>query len=474
MGSPPPQNKKKLNLQKPSGTIDFLPEDMDKRRWLTRVIEDLFQQYGIQQIMIPIYDFYELYEVRSGEKIINDIFTFYDPPKHRAAEDPALYALRPEFTASLARAYISSEMMYRPKPQKYFYIGDCFRYDEPKKGRYRQFAQAGIEIYGADTASADAEMLIVAMDLMSTLQIQEYTLRINDLTFLRTYLEEHNFSMDIQKKIFGIIDKITSLLRKWEIGARPDNTPEEFIGDYYALMEDLNIDREVIERLEKMLHFVGNPQEILEKLAKLFKDSPRMQEALQNSKMVEVCKILDAAGIENYVVDCGIARGLDYYTNTVFEIDVPSLGNEKQVCGGGRYNEMIEAFGGEQTPGLGFSFGFERLIIALENQGFFADPAPRSDLFIGTKPDTRAEGMAFAQRLRKTGHGIRVEVDLMNRSFKAASKFVNRMKIPFMMFMGPREVEAQTYTLKNFLTQEQFTDLSFEDVVQKIQKLPKS
>ena len=468
MGSPTPQ--KKLSLQKPSGTLDFLPEDMDKRRWLTRIIEDLFEQYGIQQIMIPVYDFYALYEFRSGEKIINDIFSFYDPPKHRAAEKPALYALRPEFTASLARAYISSEMMYRPKPQKYFYIGDCFRYDEPKKGRYRQFTQAGIEIYGADTASADAEMLIVAMDLMDTLQIKEYTLRINDLTFLRTYLNECKFSMEIQKKIFGIIDKITSLLRKWEIGARPDESPEDFIAEYYGLMEDLKIDREVTEKLENMLHIVGKPEEMLEKLSTLFKDTPSMQEALQNSKLLEVCKILDAAGITKYVVDCGIARGLDYYTNTVFEIDVPSLGNEKQVCGGGRYNALIEEFGGEQTPGLGFSFGFERLIIALENQGFFTDPPPRSDLYIGTKPDTRAEGMAIAQRLRKAESGIRVEVDLMNRSFKASSKFVNRMKIPFMIFMGPREVESQKYTLKNFLTHEQFSDLSFEDLVQKVRK----
>ena len=145
------EEKPKINLQKPSGTIDFLPEDMDKRRWLTKKMEVHFHLYGYQQIEIPIYDFYNLYEIRGGEKVIDDIFTFLDPPKHRAKENPPIYALRPEYTAPLVRAYNSTELMYRPKPQKYYYIGPCFRYDEPSPGRYRQFTHAGVEIYGADS-----------------------------------------------------------------------------------------------------------------------------------------------------------------------------------------------------------------------------------------------------------------------------------------------------------------------------------
>ncbi|TFH28858.1 MAG: histidine--tRNA ligase, partial [Promethearchaeota archaeon] len=387
----------KLNLQSPSGTLDLLPEEMEKYNWVRNKLEAVFKQYGYQQIDLPMYEFFDIYRKRSGEKVINDIFTFYDPPKHRAAENPPLYALRPEFTASLARFYITSELMYRPKPQKYFYIGPCFRYDEPAPGRYRQFTQAGLEIFGADTATADAEMLIVAMDIMEKFQIQNYLLRINDLTILRSYLEELQYSEKLQQQIFGIIDRITSLLRKLEIGVLDEKeTNTSILDDYYGSMSEAGCDREEIEKLEKLLHLVGPPAKILSQLKLIFTDNPGPIKALEESKLAEVCTLLEAADVSPFVIDCGIARGLDYYTNIVFEIDVPILGKQKQICGGGRYNEMIRTFGGEDTPGLGFSFGFDRILIALERQGLAPAVSTRSDLFIGTKTETQGFGMALA------------------------------------------------------------------------------
>ena len=172
-------------------------------------------------------------------------------------ENPELYALRPEFTAPLCRFYNSSELMYRPKPQKYFYIGTCFRYDKPQPGRYREFSQAGIEVYGSETYSADAEIMIVALSLMEKLGIEDYILRINDLTFLRTYLEEQQIQFDMQNKIFGVIDKVASLMRKLEIGALPESTETELIDTYYGMMNDLQIDRDLAEKLENLLHLVG-------------------------------------------------------------------------------------------------------------------------------------------------------------------------------------------------------------------------
>ncbi len=457
------QEKKKVNLQKPSGTMDFLPEEMSKRIWLNQKIQESFSRYGLEQIDIPMYDFFELYKKRSGEKIINDIFTFYDPPKHRAEENPALYALRPEFTAPLVRFYITSELMYRPKPLKLFYIGPCFRYDEPKKGRYRQFTQAGVEIFGADTATADAEILLISMNLMKELGIENYLLRINDLTFLRAFLQENNIQSDKQKKIFGIVDNITSLLRKLEIGALEEISSQDLIGDYYSQMNEEKIDITLTKILENLLHIVGSSTESIDQLQKIFKEYPLTLQAIRDTKMGEVCDLIESAGIKKYVVDCGIARGLDYYTNIVFEIDVPSLGKEKQVCGGGRYNSMVEDFGGESTPSLGFSFGFERLLISLENQNYFQQESPRSELFIGTKSETRIYGMQIAQKLRE--QGIKVELDIMDRSFKSASKMVNKLKIPYMMFLGPREQESSNYTLKNFNTKEQKNEISIEEVM---------
>ncbi|MHA1673215.1 MAG: histidine--tRNA ligase [Promethearchaeota archaeon] len=456
--------KEKLNLQSPSGTLDYLPEEMEKYKWVRNKLETVFQQYGYQQIELPMYEFFDIYRKRSGEKVINDIFTFYDPPKHRAAENPPLYALRPEFTASLARFYITSELMYRPKPQKYYYIGPCFRYDEPAPGRYRQFTQAGLEIFGPDTATSDAEMLIVAMDVMENFKIKDYLLRINDLTILRSYLEDLQYDEKQQRQIFGIIDRITSLLRKLEIGALDEKDSEiSIIDDYYGSMSEAGFNREVTEKLENLLHLVGQPADILPKLKQFFADNPGPTKALEDSKLAEVCTLIETAEVSPFVIDCGIARGLDYYTNIVFEIDVPILGKQKQICGGGRYNEMIQAFGGEDTPGLGFSFGFDRILIALERQGLTPEVSPRSDLFIGTKAETRGFGMAMARKLR--AHGIRVEVDLMNRSFKSAGKFVNRVKIPYMMFLGPRELESNKFTLKDFRTQEQNNELDFDSLL---------
>ncbi len=465
------KRKGKLNLQKPSGTIDFFPEEMEKRRWLTRTIEDLFRKFGLEQIEIPMYDFFELYKVRSGEKIINDIFTFYDPPKHRAEENPPLYALRPEFTASLVRCYNSTELMYRPKPQKFFYIGPCYRYDEPKKGRYRQFTQAGIEIFGADTPAADAEMLIVAIELMKKLEIKDYLLRISDLTVLRTYLQINNLETDAQNKIFGIIDRITSSLRKGEIGAIPDFNEQDYIDDYYASMNDLGIDREIIEKLESFLHLVGTPSKVSKELQKLFESELEMLELIKNSRLTDVCELIEAAGVKKYVLDYGISRGLDYYTNTVFEIDVPSLGTEKQVCGGGRYNSLVKEFGGEDTPALGFSFGFERLLIALENQGTLNEKIPRANVFIGTKESTRKFGVKIAQKLRNSD--LSVEIDINNRSFKNVSSLVDRLKIPFLLFIGPRELESGKFTLKNFITKEQYEGVSLKDVIKNIKQYKK-
>lgn len=468
----PDDVKANINLQKPSGTIDQLPEMMDKRRWLTRFIEDHFQLYGYQQVDIPIYDFFQLYELKSGEKVINDIFTFLDPPKHRAVENPPIYALRPEFTAPLVRAYISTEMMYRPKPQKYFYIGPCFRYDEPSPGRYRQFTQAGVEIFGADSATSDAEMMIVPMTLMNRLGIQNFVLRINDLTIIRQYLNENSLDQGIQSKIIGIIDNITSHLRKTEIGAETDLSKEEWFAEFHNQMNELQIRPNIIDELELLLDLVGTPTEVITHLEKFFGQYPKTLQIIKRSKLISVCDLLEAAEIKNYVVDCGIARGLDYYTDIVFEIDVPILGREKQICGGGRYNQMIENFGGEISPACGFSFGFERIIITLEKQEAIQSLPSRADVFIGMKEDTRNFGINIAEQLRK--HRIRVELDIMDRSFRSAAKLVNRLNIPFMIFIGPREKDANKFTLKNFHTEEQFQNLSINDVITKIseKKIP--
>jgi histidyl-tRNA synthetase len=316
--------------------------------------------------------------------------------------------------------------------------------------------------------TADAEILVIALSLMEKLTIPNYLCRINDLAILRTFLEENHYDIDQQNKIFGVIDKIASLLRKVEIGAITELTADDFIEDYYAAMTELKIDRDLIEKLEPMLTLVGTPAGILEKLKTNFAGNPKTLEMIEKSSIHAVCELVQAAGYEKFVMDCGIARGLDYYTNIVFEIDVPLLGKEKQVCGGGRYNRLISEFGGENTPATGFAFGFDRLLIILERLGKITPRPYRSQVYIAAKAECRTEAMKIAQQLRQGG--IPTEVDLMDRSFKNVSKFVNSINVPFMIFIGPQEVKSGKLTLKDFRTETQYNEKSLDEIIAILKK----
>ena len=226
--------------------------------------------------------------------------------------------------------------------------------------------------------------------------------------------------------------------------------------------------RDMTEVLENLLHLVGSADEIIPKLKEVFQMDPKTIDAINSSTLTAVCEYLTAAGVVNFVVDCGIARGLDYYTNIVFEIDVPSLGTEKQICGGGRYNKLVEEYGGEPTPATGFAFGFERMIIALESLQKISSEPYRAKVLIAMKEEARRYGLQIANKLR--AEGIKVEIDIMNRSFKAISKFVDAAKIPYLLFLGAQEMESKKFTLKKFNSSKQENDLSLEQVISILKK----
>ncbi len=459
----------KINLQKPAGTRDFLPEEMIKRKYLSEIIRTHFESFGFQEVLIPTFEFFKLYEIRSGEKIINDIFTFMDPPKHRDEKDPVLYALRPEFTAPICRFYISDKPSHMPKPLKFYYIGTCFRYDEPTPGRYREFWQAGCELFGASGIEADIEIYVLCLSLMNKLGIKDYLLRINDLSILRAFLTELSLKDETQTKAFGYIDKYSSLLRKVEIGAIEKVHYEEFIADFQKDCRSIQLDEPIIDILTDFLELVGSDETVFSRLTKSLENYPKTLEAIQNSPIKAIYQRLKILGLSDFcVIDCGIARGLDYYTGPVFEIDVKLLGKEKQVCGGGRYDKLISEFGGESVPATGFAFGFDRLLIAMERSGIEIPVGPRAELFIASMQGCEAIGMVLAKQLRE--RGLKVETDLMGRNFKNAAKFVNSLNIPYMIFIGPKEKESGLYTIKNFLTQQQFENQTVDSIFKIIQE----
>jgi hypothetical protein len=260
------------------------------------------------------------------------------------------------------------------------------------------------------------------------------------------------------------IDKYSSLLRKVEIGAIEKLHYEEFIADFQKDCRLIQLDEPIIDILTEFLELVGNDFIVFSKLSKLLEPYSSTMLVISNTPLHAIYERLKILGFADVcVIDCGIARGLDYYTGPVFEIDVKLLGKEKQVCGGGRYDKLISEFGGELVPATGFAFGFDRLLIAMERSEIKIPITSRADLFIASMQGCEATGMMLANQLRE--RGIHVETDLMNRNFKNAAKFVNSMNIPYMIFIGPKEKDSGQYTIKNFLTQQQFESQSIESII---------
>ena len=230
-----------------------------------------------------------------------------------------------------------------PQPLKFYYIGNCFRYDEPTPGRYREFWQAGCELFGAASVEADIEILVLCLSLMKKLGIKEYVLRVNDLTILRTFLAEVGLSDENQRHVFGLIDKYSSYLRKIEIGAIPKENYEDFVSDFQKDCRAIQLDEPVIDILTEFLELVGDEEKVFGRLNEILANYKTTLETIEKSDLKIIDQRLKSLGFADVsVIDCGIARGLDYYTGPVFEIDVNLLGKEKQVCGGGRYDKLFQ------------------------------------------------------------------------------------------------------------------------------------
>jgi histidyl-tRNA synthetase len=264
--------------------------------------------------MTPTFEHVELFVERSGPAILDEMYEFYDKGGRHLA-------LRPELTAPVMRFY-TNEMQRFPKPLKLYYFGPAYRYERPQRGRYREFWQMGLELIGADTPEATAEMISVAYDSMKNAGLKNFRLRIGDVRILRHFLDS-----------IGKNDRDTMRA----IDKRDSDLPEEIEG--FISISD-----------PAMLEKYGPDDEV---------DHYR-----------SVLEILDAGGID-YVMDMGIARGLDYYTGVVFEIEAPELGAEKQICGGGEYR-LAELFGANPVATSGFAIGFDRTLLALKKEGFSA------------------------------------------------------------------------------------------------------
>lgn len=405
----------------PRGTKDFTPEEMQKRRYVEEVMRSTVETFGYREIQTPTFETLELFTAKSGEAIIEELYSFTDKGGRELT-------LRPELTAPVIRFYVDKLQM-EPKPLKLFYFGNCYRYDRPQKGRYREFKQAGCEIIGTDTPEAYAELIAMAYKILENVGVKNLELNIGNLNILSSIFNRFNLSKDQQKYLTPLIDK-------------------SLFEEVFDALRDFGIKNEDASALTEILQASD-----IKKIENLIKDDDAAKKELAAlKKIIDLLK--ESFGIKNYQIKISIVRGLDYYKGVVFEIEAPSLGAEKQLCGGGAY-ELISLFGGKETPTTGFAIGFDRTILALESEKY-RFPTPKLDAFIiPVNEDMIKKSLEITQNLRK--QGISVDVDLLRRRISKSLKYASSINTKKAIIVGPKELKQDVVTVRDMKTGKQET-----------------
>jgi len=420
-----------MELQKPRGTRDFLFDEMKERKFVENTMRKVFETYGYQEIKTPIFEDLALFTLKSGEGIIEEIYHFQD----KGGRD---LALRPELTAPVARIYLN-QLQKAPRPIKMYYFGSCFRYERPQAGRFRQFWQFGCELIGGKSPDCEAEIIALAAHCLEELKLEDYQIHLGNLGILRGILTQDGVSADQQDQVMAIIDKGE-------------------VEELEKLLKELKLNEESKNILLELIGMQGH-REVIPVVQELVKDYPDATKSLE--ELEELLVMLEAFGFTGYTVNLGIARGLDYYTGTVFEIYVEGLGAQKQISGGGTYN-LIEIFGGEKVESTGFAFGFDRVMESLKIQKTQTPLKGRVDVFVAPiSTETKLKAFEIAQNLRK--NNITTDVELVGRRLKKILSFADNSGARFVVMVGARDLEEDKITLKDMESGDQ-EQISIENI----------
>lgn len=394
----------------PKGTADVLPSESYKWHYIENEIRKICEEFCIKEVRTPVFEHTELFERGVGETtdvVGKEMYTFND-------KGGRSITLRPEGTASAARAYIEHGLFNDPQPIKMYYLIKCYRYEKPQAGRYREFSQFGIEVYGSKEPTVDAEIMALPMLLYKRLGLKNLRLSINSIGCPECR-KEYN------KKL------------------------KEYLKENYE-----NLCETCKERYEK------NPMRIIDCKSPICKDivkgAPRLLDSICDEcrdHFEKVKKNLEAMGIE-YEINPNIVRGLDYYTKTVFEILADNKNSNSTICGGGRYDGLVEQLGGNPMPGIGFALGMERLILTMEEQGIEIPKTDTVDIYIGNIGDESGlYAQSLVMKLRELG--VKAEKDHLGKSVKAQMKYADKIKAKYSLVIGDTEIQNGNARLKNMI-----------------------
>ncbi len=413
-----------MKLQKPKGTQDILPGDSAKWQYVENVARETFKKYNYGEIRTPMFEHYEVISRSVGDTtdiVTKEMYDFHDKGDRHIT-------LRPEGTAPVVRSYVENKL-FAPevqKPVKVYYIGSMFRYERPQAGRLREFHQLGVECFGSKNPATDVETIAMAYQLFNTLGIKDVTLHLNSLGNTDSRLAYRQ----------ALIDYLT------------------------PMRESLSKDSQ--RRLEENPLRVLDSKEKEDKVA--VENAPSILDYLDEESQThfdEVRAMLDSLNIP-YVIDTNMVRGLDYYNHTIFEFITTIDKSELTICAGGRYDSLVEYFGGPETAGFGFGLGLERLLLVLDKQGIKLPVEESLDVYIAVLGSgANGKALELVQSIRY--QGFKAERDYLGRKIKAQFKSADTFKAKTVITLGESEVESGQVNVKNNSTREEVT-VSFEEL----------
>ncbi|MBT0941308.1 histidine--tRNA ligase [Streptococcus salivarius] len=413
-----------MKLQKPKGTQDILPVDSAKWQYVENVARETFKKYNYGEIRTPMFEHYEVISRSVGDTtdiVTKEMYDFHDKGDRHIT-------LRPEGTAPVVRSYVENKL-FAPevqKPVKVYYIGSMFRYERPQAGRLREFHQLGVECFGSKNPATDVETIAMAYQLFNTLGIKDVALHLNSLGNTESRLAYRQ----------ALIDYLT------------------------PMRESLSKDSQ--RRLDENPLRVLDSKEKEDKVA--VENAPSILDYLDEESQAhfdEVRTMLDSLNIP-YVIDTNMVRGLDYYNHTIFEFITTVDKSELTICAGGRYDSLVEYFGGPETAGFGFGLGLERLLLVLDKQGIELPVEENLDVYIAVLGSgANGKALELVQAIRY--QGFKAERDYLGRKIKAQFKSADTFKAKTVITLGESEVESGQVNVKNNATREEVT-VSFEEL----------
>lgn len=409
---------------KPRGTNDFLPGEVEKWQYLEGLIRDLFARYHYKEIRTPIFEHTELFLRSVGETsdiVSKEMYSFEDKGLRHVT-------LRPEGTAGTVRAFVENKLFSQSLPVKLYYTGPMFRYDQPQAGRYRQFHQFGCEVLGSADPLVDAEVITFAVDLFSQLGLESLSVLINTVGC------DH---------------------------CRPRY--QQALKDYFSQYKD-QLCETCLERLEKNpLRLLDCKEEACKAVAA--KAPTTLDYACDDCKahFEKVCAYLESVGIK-YEVDTTLVRGLDYYTQTAFEVIMNKVGSQQNaICGGGRYNKLVSQVGGDDIPGMGFAAGMERVLLTVEEEGIALPVKQDIDVYVAPLGDAAKEVcFKLVHDLRQ--QGLIVETDYLSKSIKAQMKTADKAGARYAIIIGDDELAGGKAVVRDMRESTQET-IPFADIM---------